>query len=450
MAETKKTHQAESAQAAIARTILGYVQGGDPDVQLPKILRAVDVLMPDDYLVEQRALIPPGNRRSRQQLDDVTKKPVDRYRSRRAREGDRELPRQRKPHRPAPPGRRSGRARLQHPLGDPAWTPPPPATCTAPAAGRRSTATSSTSAYEELDGIIRQGKELGVYFYIYSGGEPLVRKDDIIAPVRASTTTASSCAFTNATLIDEAFAEEMLRREELRPRHLRGGLRGGHGRPPRRRHVPTASCDAMAHPASEHKLPFGVSCCYTRANAETIGSEAYFDEMIEWGAKFAWFFHLHARGQRTPRPTCCPPPEQREAHVPPACAPSATPSRIFTMDFQNDGEYVGRLHRRRAALPAHQRQRRRGALRVHPLLRLQHPGRRPCWRPCSRPLFMAYHDGPALQRQPPAPLPRARQQRPPGPDGGCLGRALYRPGRAGGRGSALRQDARYGRPLGAP
>ena len=55
MAETKKT-LAESAQAAIARTILGYVQGGDPDVQLPKILRAVDVLMPNDYLVEQRAL----------------------------------------------------------------------------------------------------------------------------------------------------------------------------------------------------------------------------------------------------------------------------------------------------------------------------------------------------------------------------------------------------------
>ena len=29
--------------------------------------------------------------------------------------------------------------------------------------------------FEEIDDIIRQGKELGVYFYIYTGGEPLVR-----------------------------------------------------------------------------------------------------------------------------------------------------------------------------------------------------------------------------------------------------------------------------------
>lgn len=33
----------------------------------------------------------------------------------------------------------------------------------------------------------------------------------------------------------------------------------------------------------EKKLPFGISCCYTSANAEVIGSEAYFDQMIEWG-----------------------------------------------------------------------------------------------------------------------------------------------------------------------
>ena len=34
--------------------------------------------------------------------------------------------------------------------------------------------------YEEMDSIITQGKELGIYFYMYTGGEPLVRKKDII------------------------------------------------------------------------------------------------------------------------------------------------------------------------------------------------------------------------------------------------------------------------------
>ena len=35
-------------------------------------------------------------------------------------------------------------------------------------------------SYETLDSICRQGKELGVRFYIFSGGEPLVRKHDVI------------------------------------------------------------------------------------------------------------------------------------------------------------------------------------------------------------------------------------------------------------------------------
>ncbi len=33
------------------------------------------------------------------------------------------------------------------------------------------------------------------------------------------------------------------------------------------------------------KLPFGISACYTSANVQDVGSEAYFDQMIEWGAK---------------------------------------------------------------------------------------------------------------------------------------------------------------------
>ena len=69
---------------------------------------------------------------------------------------------------------------------------------------------------ETLDSIIRQGKELGVYMYIYSGGEPLVRKADIIRLCEMHPDCAF-LAFTNATLIDEAFAAEMLRVKNFVP-----------------------------------------------------------------------------------------------------------------------------------------------------------------------------------------------------------------------------------------
>lgn len=34
--------------------------------------------------------------------------------------------------------------------------------------------------FDEMDSIVTQGKELGIYFYMMTGGEPLVRKADII------------------------------------------------------------------------------------------------------------------------------------------------------------------------------------------------------------------------------------------------------------------------------
>ena len=61
---------------------------------------------------------------------------------------------------------------------------------------------------DEIDNIIAQGKELGIYFYIYTGGEPLVRKKDLIHLCEKHSDCVFLC-FTNATLIDEAFADEM-------------------------------------------------------------------------------------------------------------------------------------------------------------------------------------------------------------------------------------------------
>lgn len=46
--------------------------------------------------------------------------------------------------------------------------------------------------------------------YIYTGGEPLVRKKDLISLCEKHSDCVFSC-FTNATLIDEDFADEMLR-----------------------------------------------------------------------------------------------------------------------------------------------------------------------------------------------------------------------------------------------
>ena len=59
-------------------------------------------------------------------------------------------------------------------------------------------------SFDEIDSIIQQGKEMGTYFYIYTGGEPLVRKHDLIKLCEKHNDAIFMC-FTNSTLIDEQF-----------------------------------------------------------------------------------------------------------------------------------------------------------------------------------------------------------------------------------------------------
>ena len=70
--------------------------------------------------------------------------------------------------------------------------------------------------FDEIDSIIEQGKELGTHIYIYTGGEPLVRKDDLIKLCEKHQDCAF-LSFTNSTLIDEAFVQEMIRVKNFVP-----------------------------------------------------------------------------------------------------------------------------------------------------------------------------------------------------------------------------------------
>ena len=190
--------------------------------------------------------------------------------------------------------------------------------------------------FDEIDSIITQGKELGVYMYIYTGGEPLVRKKDLIALCEKH----SDCqflSFTNATLIDEAFADEMLRVKNFIPAiSIEGFEAATDGR--RGNGTYQKVIKAMAILKEKH-LPFGLSCCYTSQNLDSISSYEFIDQMVEWGARFVWYFHYMPVGNDA-APELLPNPEQREFMYHRIRDIRAT-KPIFAMDFQNDGEYVG-------------------------------------------------------------------------------------------------------------
>lgn len=142
---------------------------------------------------------------------------------------------------------------------------------------------------------------------------------------------------TNGTLIDDAFADEMLRVKNLVPAISIEGFeeatdfRRGEG-------TYRKVIEAMTR-LKERKLLFGISCCYTSKNVEVIGSEDYFDSMIDMGAKFAWFFTYMPIGAAAV-PELIATAEQRkfmyeQIHKFRKAKP------LFTMDFWNDGDAVG-------------------------------------------------------------------------------------------------------------
>jgi len=188
---------------------------------------------------------------------------------------------------------------------------------------------------ETLDRIIIEGKELGTYMYIYSGGEPLVRKKDIITLCEKHN-DCQFLAFTNATLIDEDFANEMLRVKNFIPAISVEGfeeetdMRRGEG-------TYKAVISAMDLLKSK-KLPFGFSTCYHRKNTDVVGSEAYIDEMLARGCKFGWYFtYMPVGNDAVPELMCTP--EQRE-YMYHQIREFRKTKPMFILDFWNDGEYV--------------------------------------------------------------------------------------------------------------
>lgn len=191
-------------------------------------------------------------------------------------------------------------------------------------------------SFDEIDDIIRQGKELGVYLYIYTGGEPLVRKHDLIRLCEKHSDCIFLC-FTNATLIDEAFTDEMLRVKNFVPAiSLEGFEEATDGRRGKGTYQKVVKALNLLR---EKKLLYGISACYTSKNFDSISSEEFYNSLIEMGAYFIWYFHYMPVGNDA-SVELLPTPEQRtEIYHRIRHLRSTKP--LFAMDFQNDAEYVG-------------------------------------------------------------------------------------------------------------
>lgn len=188
---------------------------------------------------------------------------------------------------------------------------------------------------ELMDRIVREGKELGTYMYVLSGGEPLVRKNDIIKLCEKH----SDCiflSFTNATMVDEDFAKEMQRVGNL---ILAISVEGYEKETDMRRGKGTFKKIMNAMDIlKRYGLGFGFSTCYHSKNAEVVGSEEYLDFLIDKGCMFGWYFTYMPLGKDAVIDLIVS-PEQRE-YLYHQVRKFRNTKPIFLLDFWNDGDYV--------------------------------------------------------------------------------------------------------------
>ncbi|MBF7082581.1 radical SAM protein [Desulfallas sp. Bu1-1] len=189
--------------------------------------------------------------------------------------------------------------------------------------------------YATLDRICSEAKALGIYFMVISGGEPLMRRNDLLA-LAAKYPDMAFHVYTNGTLIDDSLAEEVAKLGNIGfAISLEGFRESTDAR--RGRGVFDRVMKAM-DTLRRAGVMFGFSATYTRRNAEEVGSEDFIELMIAKGCTFGWYFTYIPIGSDVDLELMATPKQRAYMYRQVQYFRKSKPIAVF--DFWNDGELV--------------------------------------------------------------------------------------------------------------
>jgi MoaA/NifB/PqqE/SkfB family radical SAM enzyme len=187
---------------------------------------------------------------------------------------------------------------------------------------------------EEIDSVLCQMKEMGVYFAVISGGEPFFKED--IFDIFARHSDMAFLVFTHGGLINERMVERLIEVGNVMPAFSLEGFeketdeRRGPGHFRKVMHA----MDLLR----EAGLSFCGSFTQTSKNTDIITSDAYLDMLVEKGCFALWLFSYVPVG-RKPDLTLMPTPEQRDRMRRRTIDFRATKPMVM-VDFWNDGPII--------------------------------------------------------------------------------------------------------------
>lgn len=189
-------------------------------------------------------------------------------------------------------------------------------------------------SYELLNRILKEAKQLGIYFVTLTGGEPFIRKD--ILKIFEEHNDMFFQIYTNGTLITSKIAKKLAELGNVAPAISVEGFeketdtRRGKG-------VHKKIMQAMNNLKKEGVL-FGFSAMVTKNNSELVSSEEFIDFYINKGCCFGWYFQYVPIG-RNPNINLMSTPKQRN-ELRKRVLKIRHSKPIFIGDFWNDGPFT--------------------------------------------------------------------------------------------------------------
>ncbi|HBP38970.1 MAG TPA: radical SAM protein [Clostridiales bacterium] len=185
---------------------------------------------------------------------------------------------------------------------------------------------------EKLDDILCQAEQLGIRVCFFTGGEPLLRKDDIIRLCDRHR-RMSFGAYTNGTLIDEAFADEVARVENL---NLFLSIEGWREDTDFRRGAGVFDQVVRAMDILRSRgIAFAFSACYHARNYQTVASREFLDFLQEKGCWFGWLFQYVPVGKDADPALACTPAQREQVLA--QIDEYSRRTGLMLIDFWNNG-----------------------------------------------------------------------------------------------------------------
>jgi MoaA/NifB/PqqE/SkfB family radical SAM enzyme len=189
--------------------------------------------------------------------------------------------------------------------------------------------------YDVFERIIEEGKELGIYLYVISGGEPFVY--DGLVDIFEKHNDCVFQVYTNGTMLDDDLCAKIVNLGNVIPCiSVEGGEEETDGRRGRGTYAKiTQAMDSL----QRRNGVFGFSLTVTSQNAERVTSDEFIDDLVGKGCFLGWVFTYVPVG-KNPDISLMPSPEQRR-RVGKRVREIRSSRPIFVADFWNDGDYVG-------------------------------------------------------------------------------------------------------------